>query len=154
MRRWIWTLFAGKNNIKLCVLSRYQHNPDSNDRPGTVFSQKERHLQSQNDDRNPRRAFIKDLEAQLDLWMTAGNLIIIGLDANDNGIEPVNTMLRGRSWVEVHSALHPRLPPRATCNNNTQDIPVNRIWTTPPFTARQQRTLDLAKSPLAKQITA
>jgi hypothetical protein len=53
MGRWVWTLFAGKNNIKLRVLSGYQPNPDSNDRPGTVFSQQERHLLSQNDVRDP-----------------------------------------------------------------------------------------------------
>jgi hypothetical protein len=93
MGRWVWTLFAGKNNIKLRMSSGYRPNPDSNDRPGTVFSQQERHLRSQNDDRVPRRAFIKDLEAQLDLWMTAGNLIIIGLDANDNvRTRPVNRL--------------------------------------------------------------
>jgi hypothetical protein len=132
MGRWVWTLFAGKNNIKLRVLSGYRPNPDSNDRPGTVFSQQERHLRSQNDDRDPRRAFIKDLEAQLDVWMTAGNLIIIGLDANDNvRTGPVNAMLRNRGLVEVHSAQHPHLPPRATCNKNTQDIPVDRIWASP-----------------------
>jgi hypothetical protein len=132
MGRWVWTLFAGKNNIKLRVLSGYRPNPDSNDRPGTVFSQQERHLRSQNDDRDPRRAFIKDLEAQLDVWMTAGNLIIIGLDANDNvRTGPVNAMLRNRGLVEVHSAQHPHLPPRATCNKNTQDIPVDGIWASP-----------------------
>jgi hypothetical protein len=61
MGRWVWTLFAGKNNIKLRVLSGYRPNPDSNDRPGTVFSQQERHLRSQNDDRNPRRALLRIL---------------------------------------------------------------------------------------------
>jgi hypothetical protein len=84
MGRWVWTLFAGQNNIKLGVLSGYRPNPDSNDRPRTVFSQQQRHLSSQNDDRNPPCAYNKDLEVQLDLWMTAGNLIIIGLDANNN----------------------------------------------------------------------
>jgi hypothetical protein len=68
MGRRVWTLFAGKNNIKLSVLSGYRPNPDSNDRPGTIFSQQERHLRSKHDDRDPRRAFIKDLEVQLDLW--------------------------------------------------------------------------------------
>jgi hypothetical protein len=115
------------------MLSGYRPNPDSNDRPSTVFSQQERHLRSQNDDRNPRRAFIKDLEAQLDLWMTAGNIIIIGLDANNNvRTGPVNAMLRSRGLVEVHSAKHPQhLPPRATCNKNAQAIPLDGIWAPP-----------------------
>jgi hypothetical protein len=53
--------------------------------------------------------------------MTARNLIIIGLDANDNvRTGPVNAMLRSRGLVEVHSAQHPHLAPRATCNKNTR----------------------------------
>jgi hypothetical protein len=64
--------------------------------------------------------------------MTAGNLIIIGLDANDNVRKgPVNAMLKSRGLVEVHSAQHSHLPPRATCNQNTQDIPVDGIWASP-----------------------
>jgi hypothetical protein len=64
--------------------------------------------------------------------MTASNLIIIGLDANDNvRTGPVNAMLKSRGLVEVHSAQHSHLPSRATCNKNTQDIPVNRIWASP-----------------------
>jgi hypothetical protein len=42
--RWVWTLLAGKNNIKLRVISRYRPNPDATDRTGTVYSQHERHL--------------------------------------------------------------------------------------------------------------
>jgi hypothetical protein len=61
--------------------------------------------------------------------MTTGNLIIIGLDANDNvRTGPVNAMLRSKGLVQVHSAQHPQLPPRATCNKNAQDIPVGGIW--------------------------
>jgi hypothetical protein len=59
---------------------------------------------------------------------------MIGLDANNNvrTTGPVNAMLRSRGLVEVHSAQHPHLPPRATCNKNTQDIlPVDGIWAPP-----------------------
>jgi hypothetical protein len=41
MGRWVWTLFSGQNNIKLRLISGYRPNPDSNNRPGTVFSQQE-----------------------------------------------------------------------------------------------------------------
>jgi hypothetical protein len=146
--------FSGKNNIKLCVLRGYQPNPDSNDCPGTVFSQQERHLRSQNDDRDPPRAFIKDLEAQLDLWMTAGNLIIIGLDANDNvRTGPVNAMLQSRGLVEVHSAQHPHLA-ELPATKTLKPFPLTEYGHPHPLTACQQGTLDLAKSSLAKQITA
>jgi hypothetical protein len=133
------------------VLSGYRPNPDSNDRPGTVFSQQERHLRSKHDDRDPQRTFIKDLEVQLDLWMTAGNLIIIGLDANDNvRTGPVSAMLRSKGLVEVHSAQHPQLPPRATCNKNTQDIPVDGIWASPSLECSSAGYLGLGEIIIGK----
>jgi hypothetical protein len=64
--------------------------------------------------------------------MTACNLIIIGLDANGKvWTGPVNAMPRSRGLVDVHSAQHPHLPPRATCNKNTQAIPVDGRWASP-----------------------
>jgi hypothetical protein len=125
MGRWVWTLFAGRNKTKLRVISGYRPNPDNQDRPGTVYSQQERHLRAINDDRNPRRAFTKDLETKIEQWMIEGNLLIIGLDANDNvRTGEVNAMLRNKGLIEVHAAAHPHLPPTATCNKNTQEIPV------------------------------
>ena len=82
--RWVWSLFAGRNNTKLRVISGYRPNPDSTDRTGSVFSQHERYLRSIHDNRNPRRAFIKDLQTALEQWQNEGNLFILGLDANDN----------------------------------------------------------------------
>jgi hypothetical protein len=81
---WVWTLFQGRNKVRLRVISGYRPNPNYSDRPGSVYSQQERQLRSIHDDRDPRRAFIKDLEAQLETWMIAGNLTIICMDANDN----------------------------------------------------------------------
>jgi hypothetical protein len=132
MGRWVWTLFAGKNNTKLRVISGYRPNPDSMDRPGSVYSQQERRLSTLKDDRNPRRAFIQDLKTQIDLWIIEGNLLIIGLDANDNvRTGDVNAMLRSRGLLDVHAARHPHLPTEATCNKNTRRIPVDGIWASP-----------------------
>ena len=41
MGRWVWTLFLGKNNTRLRVISGYRPNPDTQDRPGLVYSQQE-----------------------------------------------------------------------------------------------------------------
>jgi hypothetical protein len=130
--RWVWTLFAGRNDTKLRIISGYRPNPDNTDRPGTVFSQHERHLRSIHDYRNPRRAFIKDLETQLETWMSEGNLIILGLDANDNvRTGEVNAMLHNKGLEDVHAKWHPNLPTEATCNKNTQEVPVDGIWASP-----------------------
>jgi hypothetical protein len=130
--RWVWTLFAGKNQTRLRVITGYRPNPDCTDRPGSVFSQQERRLRALGDFRNPRRAFIKDLENKLDEWMTEGNLILIGMDANDNvRTGDVNYMLRTKGLIDVHADKHPHLSTEATCNKNTQDIPVDGIWASP-----------------------
>jgi hypothetical protein len=125
-------LFAGKNGIQLRVISGYRPNPDSSDGTGSVYSQQERRLRFIKDDRNPRRAFVQDLKKDLEAWQTEGNLIIIGLDANDNiRTGDVNAMLRSKGLLDVHAVRHPHLPPTATCNKNTQEIPVDGIWASP-----------------------
>jgi hypothetical protein len=132
MGRWVWTLFTGKNEVKIRVVSGYRPNPDATDRTGSVYSQQERRLRSLKDDRNPRRAFVKDLEQQLDSWIIEGNLILIGLDANDNiRTGDVNAMIRSKGLTDVHAAKHPSLPTEATCNKNTNGIPVDGIWASP-----------------------
>jgi hypothetical protein len=72
------------------------------------------------------------LATQIGSWITAGNLLIIGMDANDNvRTGDVNAMLRSRGLIEVHLAQHPHLPMVSTCNKNTRDIPVDGIWASP-----------------------
>ena len=132
MGRWVWTLYKGKNNTRLRIISGYRPNPDYTDRPGSVYSQQERCLRAKQDDRNPRRAFIQDLATDLDLWMNAGNLIIIGMDANDNVRNgDVKEMLQSRGLVDAHAAQHPHLLTASTCNKNTRNIPVDGIWASP-----------------------
>ena len=132
LERWVWTLLAGKNQTKLRIISGYRPNPDSSDSTGSVFSQQERHLRNIHDDRNPRRAFVKDLQAALKIWSTEGNLLIVGMDANDNvRTGDVNAMLRQSGLVDVHHSKHPYLSTVSTCNKNTQNIPVDGIWASP-----------------------
>jgi len=121
-----------KNQTKLRVISGYRPNPDSSDRTGSVYSQHERHLQSLHDDRNPRRAFVKDLQAAINTWSTEGDLFLIGLDANNNvRTGSVDQMLCSAGLVDVHHAKHPYLSTTSTCNKNTNDIPVDGIWASP-----------------------
>jgi hypothetical protein len=40
-------------------------------------------------------------------------------------------MLQNHGLVDVHAAHHPHLPTKATCNKNTQGIPVDGIWASP-----------------------
>jgi hypothetical protein len=122
----------GRNHTKLRVITGYRPNPDSTDGTGSVYSQHERYLTSIKDDRNPRRAFVKDLQSAIESWQSEDNLFIVGLDANDNvRTGDVNAMLRGLGLVDVHQSRHLHLPTTATCNKNTQEIPVDGIWASP-----------------------
>jgi hypothetical protein len=83
--------------------------------------------------------------------MTVGNLIIIGLDVNDNvRTGAVNAMLRSRGLLDVHSAQHPHLTPRVTCNKNTQDIPINGIWASPSLNCSSAGYLGFSKIIIGK----
>ena len=130
--RWTWTLFAGRNQTKLHIISGYRPNPDTADKVGSVYSQHERRLRSIKDDRNPRRAFVEDLRDSITKWTEEGNLFIIGLDANNNvRTGDVNAMLRSLGLVDTHHDRHPHLTAASTCNKNTQSIPVDGIWSSP-----------------------
>jgi hypothetical protein len=64
--------------------------------------------------------------------MQDGNLIILGLDANDNvRTGEVSAMLRNQGLLDIHLAKHPNLTTEETCNKNNRAIPVDGIWTSP-----------------------
>ena len=114
------------------MISGYRPNPDSSNRTGSVYSQHERYLSSIHENRNPRRAFIKDLQEALEQWQSEGDLFIIGLDVNDKVCSgDVNSMLWTLGLIDVHHSKHPHIPTMATCNKNNQDIPVDGIWASP-----------------------
>jgi hypothetical protein len=50
----------------------------------TVFSQHEQYFYDHGNARNPTQAFLEDLGEQITKWKEEGNLIILGLDLNDN----------------------------------------------------------------------
>ena len=82
--RWVWTSYKGKNNSILRIVSIYRPVRDTNANPGTVYSQQEAYLLQHNDDRCPRKALLDDLRLILEEWITQGNNIIVGMDANEN----------------------------------------------------------------------
>ena len=51
-----------------------------------VHSQHKEHLQSINDDRPPRQAWIEDFEQELSEWLAAGNQIVVAGDVNESEV--------------------------------------------------------------------
>ncbi|CAB9522814.1 unknown protein [Seminavis robusta] len=81
--RWTWARYRGKDNIVLRCVSIYQ--PCENKSEATsVWSQHRRYLQEHNDDRDPRTAFIEDLDAELTAWIAMGDQIVVAGDVNES----------------------------------------------------------------------
>jgi hypothetical protein len=75
---------------------------------------------------------VKDLQKALIAWSNEGNLLLVGLDVNENVRSgDVNAMLRSLGLVDVHHTKHPHLPPNSTCDKNHQSVPVDGIWASP-----------------------
>ena len=80
--RWTWARYRGKGGVVLRVVSIYQ--PCQN-KTGerSVYAQHKHYLQGQNDDTEPREAFRRDLQQELQEWIDEGDQIIIGGDVNE-----------------------------------------------------------------------
>jgi len=81
--RWMWSLFEGKNTMKLCVVS--MHIPCANFMGEIcIHAQHECHLQSQDDDPSTRKAFLEDFEKELEQSISAGEQVIVKGDVNES----------------------------------------------------------------------
>jgi hypothetical protein len=136
--RWTWTTFRGKNQIIVCVITGYPPCVDYSDKPNSVFSQHERYCAKKKDECDPRRAFYEDLDYDMQVWLAAGNLIVLGLDANEH-VWQGTTLEFIDKWglVDVHTDRHSHLSTVATQDTNKNSVPVDGLWCLPglPITA-------------------
>jgi hypothetical protein len=111
---------------------------DYSDKPNSVYSQHERHFATKKDGRDPRQAFFEDLDHDMLVWLASGDLIVLGLDANEH-VRQGTTVEFINKWglVDVHADRHSHLPPVATQDTNQNSVPVNGLWCSPglPITA-------------------
>jgi hypothetical protein len=127
--RWTWVQLTGRRGLSIRIISGYRPVKDSTNRAGTVYSQHEKYFMDIGAYGEPRLAFLDDLETDILRWQAEGNLIILGLDLNDNTWTGAET-LRIEQWG-LKNALkhqHPHLPAVATCNKNHSNKPVDAIW--------------------------
>jgi hypothetical protein len=95
--RWAWTLFRGKHDITLRVISMYRPCKPSSPGPNTAFSQQQRFLNRTSDTRCPREAVLEDLGRYIDQWRQDGDQIILGGDFNEDV-----TNMHIRQWCQRH----------------------------------------------------
>jgi hypothetical protein len=127
--RWTWALLSGRRGMKTGIISGYHPVPDPSNKTATVFSQHEQYFYDQGNERNPRQAFIEDLGEQITKWKEDGNLIILGLDLNDNAwTSEAAQMIELWGLLNIHTTQHPNLPAVAACNKNRSNIPIDGMW--------------------------
>ena len=126
--RWVWTRYQGRNSSYLRIITGYRPNPDTSDSPSTVFSQHQRFLLANNDDRDPRLAFLEDLGECITSWQASGDLIVLCLDANEPVRQgDIHRFTRRWDLIDAHHTTHPELPPSPTCSRSSHD-PIDGIW--------------------------
>jgi hypothetical protein len=130
--RWTWALLTGKQGIKTRIISGYRPIHDATNRVGTVYSQHQKHFNDIKSSKEPRQGFLDDLKNAITTWRQQGELIILGLDLNDNtwDSDEANQI---ESWGLINALKdrHPDLAPVATCNKNNRNKPIDGIWCSP-----------------------
>jgi hypothetical protein len=136
--RWIWTLLRGKQGIQVRIISGYRPVEDRSNRPHTVFSQHEFYFNKvaiTPGYRNPRTAFLEDLNHCIQTWMAAGDQIILGMDVNEDiHSQNMQEWTSSLGLIDALNHSHPHSPRVATCNKNSNNTPIDGIWITPGLT--------------------
>jgi exonuclease III len=137
--RWCWTRYQGKNNCFLCVISFYRpclrHNPGKL----SVTAQHRNYFHTQDDDRDPRLAFMEDLNTALQEWITLGDQLIVCGDINKNIMNHhITTFFTNLGLRHLIFSKHNPTSAPATYYRNQQGESVDGVWASPP-------TLDLLR---------
>jgi exonuclease III len=79
--RWCWARFQGQDGITLRCVSVY--GPcKSNNGDKSVQQQHIQFLDNNDNTRSPETTFLEDLEADLKIWLAAGDQVLVGGDFN------------------------------------------------------------------------
>ena len=130
--RWTWALLTGKRGIRTRIINGYRPVRDFSNRPGTVFSQQEKFFHEQGLPRDPRKAFLDDLQTAIGVWTNEGDQIILGLDLNEFiHSNEITTWVGNTGLIPTLAKQHPRLPLVDTCDKSHSQRPIDGIWTSP-----------------------
>ena len=83
-------------------------------------------------DDDPRQAIFQDLFDEVTKWKTAGDHIIIGIDANkDVRKGSTRDTFREMGMTDLILSAHGHIIPPATCDKNQNRKPIDAIFATP-----------------------
>ena len=128
--RWCWTRYQGANNSFLRIVSAYRPCANTTGQL-SVYAQHKRYLLSQDDDRDPREAFLEDLQKEIRQWIATGDQIILCGDFNEDVLGAnLTTYFEELGMHHLIFQRHDssRAPP--TYYNNTSGTAVDGVWST------------------------
>jgi hypothetical protein len=128
--RWTWARIQGKQGHITRFVTAYRP-VRSTEGEQTVHSQHLRELRRQGRfDEEPREAFIKDLEKEIEEWKESGDHLVISMDANEDVRSGNIADMFGRigGMREAILTRHPQFSPPATFDKNRKRTPIDGIW--------------------------
>ena len=87
LARWTWARYQGIQDQHFRFVSIYQPCRNTSGQMA-VYAQHRETLQDNNDDREPRQAFLEDLKTALIEWLDTGDHIVVGGDVNESVLHP------------------------------------------------------------------
>jgi exonuclease III len=121
--RWTWVKLTGRQGLEIRIINGYRPVRDTSNRAGTVYSQHKKYFMENEEYWDPRLAFLDDLEEEIKRWQAEGNLIILGVDLNDNTwTSPEAQRIEQWGLKNALKHQHPTLPPS---RHATKTPPIN-----------------------------
>ena len=121
--RWVSTAVEGKGTHTLRHVVAY--NPCRSRGNNTVYIQHQEHFRNQKTDREPHQAFREDLKKAVQAWVSAGEKVVIHMDANEDvRTGPLSKMLATLGFQEQITSTHGvKAPPPPLHMIETNPIP-------------------------------
>jgi hypothetical protein len=117
-------------NTRVCIVSAY-HPVENKQDVGSVWNQHVRYFWKEQllYDIDPREQMLDELLHDVEAWIAAGEIVIIGIDVNQNISDPVLCEhFRRVGLTEAISRHHSPSHPPATYNRNYSETSIDGIW--------------------------
>jgi hypothetical protein len=123
--RWVWTRLEGSDGFHTRLVLVYRPCTPTGQGTGTVWEQ---HCHFFGEvDRNPRKALLDDLAVEIAAWQLAGDVIILGMDANeDTRSRKLTQYFEDLNMKNTILDRHKHLSPPATHTRNKKCEPIDR----------------------------
>jgi len=127
--RWTGTRYRGRGNRHIMIVSAYR--PHNNTDAETVGAQHSSYFARKGDTRTPQEAFLQDLTEFLKKRQNEGDLIILGIDANENISSPSSTVHTALTHLSLTQPLLDVFGPTLPNTRQPGSQPIDAIYTSP-----------------------